>query len=137
MGGVVPRSSTWEAGFRLGVRARLRNLTDMAEVKEAPIDYPGRLRRSVERDDPALTGFDTSVVLVHRPGKIVGVPLEAEFQSPLEEVAYVLVQGALILLHSKQIVGLCLDDLPGDLLLAAHGVDGDDVLATSESGTLS
>ena len=32
----------------LGVRARLRDLTDMAEVKEAPIDYPGRLRRSVE-----------------------------------------------------------------------------------------
>ena len=63
-------------------------------------------------------------------GKIVGVPLEAEFQSPLEEVAYVLVQVALILLHSKQIVGLCLDDLPGDLLLAAHGVDGDD--ATGE-----
>ena len=32
----------------LGVRARLRDLTDMAEVKEAAIDYPGRLRRSVE-----------------------------------------------------------------------------------------
>ena len=66
------------------------------------------------------------MVLAHRAGEVVGDALEVEFLGSLEKVANVFVQLALILLHRQQIVGLNLYDLPGDLLLAAHGVDGDD-----------
>ena len=80
---------------------------------------------------PALTGFQAAVALVQRAGEVIGDALEVVFLGALEKVANVIVQPALILLHRQQIVGLSLNDLPGYLPLAAHGVDGDD--ATGEN----
>ena len=73
------------------------------------------------------------MVLIQRPSKVIGDALKSEFFGSLEKVSNVFVQLALILLHRQQIVGVGLDDLPGGLLLAAHGVDGDDASVSSSS----
>ena len=56
----------------------------------------------------------------------MGHSFEARCPGFLKQVPYVLVQPSLILLHRQDIVGSLLQDALGNLLLAAHGVNGDD-----------
>ena len=63
------------------------------------------------RDDPALTGLQAAVVLVHRAGVVMGDALEVECLGSLEEVTDIFVQPALVLLYRQQVVSLGFDDL--------------------------
>ena len=92
------------AGLDTGPRSHLPLGRDLHHGVELGPLLPGLdvVQTVGVRDDPALTGFEAAVVLVHRAGEVIGDALEVEFLGSLEKVANVFVQLALILLHRQQ-----------------------------------
>ena len=56
----------------------------------------------------------------------MGHSLEVCLLGSLNQVPQVLMQASLILLHRQYMVGSLIQDVLGNLLLTAHGVNGDD-----------
>src|SRR5690606_20174780 len=69
--------------------------------------------------DAAMIGIDR-LVLTDR-----GILEFSGFLLPGEELDIV-TKGALVALQGEHVIGSSVDDLPGDLTLAAYGIDGDD-----------
>ncbi len=81
-----------------------------------PVDLRGR------PDSPLL---DPAVALVDGRGRAVGDAVAVVGQALVEELHRLLVQRALVALELQEVVAALVDDLLGDLLLAAGRVDGD------------
>ena len=75
---------------------------------------------------PAMAGFDASVALVHGLTEVVVHALEPSSAPTGKQVFHILQQPPLIFLDRQDVVGLPAQNLLGYLLLAAHGVNGDD-----------
>src|SRR5207237_9875448 len=99
---------------------RAAHHADAAHVRPLPAGrYGGRRRGDIvfPRLVPAVAAFDRLYTPPRRVGEVVlGVGHEGLMHRP--------VQPRLIILDSQHIVGLAGADGGGDLLLAAHGVDG-------------
>ncbi len=105
--GLAGQTADVVAGLDTGPRSRLplgRHLNHGVEL--CPLLPVLEIVQAVwVRDDPALAGLEAAMVLVHRAGEVIGDALEVEFLCPLEEVANVFVQLALILLYRQSAEG--------------------------------
>ena len=72
---------------------------------------------------PAVTDFDTTIVLVDGFVDVIGIGGEAALLQVIEEQHHVLVQVTLIAFERQQIVGLLAADLLSNLCLTGHGVN--------------
>ena len=73
-----------------------------------------------------LAGFDAAMAGIGLDMAGDGYVLEAARHLLVEKEFDIVAQAALIAFDAEHVIGLFVDDLCGDLLLAAHGIDGDD-----------
>ena len=112
--------------LRFGVgRARLPPVADDDDhrVQPGPLGLVRKLFRQFDHMrraglDATVAGLGLFRAVVFHPGKV-------RLDPPLEQLLQVGLQRRLVPLRGEHIIGLVLDDLCGDVLLAPGRVDGD------------
>jgi len=77
-------------------------------------------------DHGCRSGLDASAIAIDRLMSADGGVLEILGLLLGDEHLDVVAQASLVGFEGENVVGLLVDDSPGDVALASHGVDGDD-----------